>query len=487
MLKLLRKKKVAKRIFYILAIIIIPAFVIWGSASVLNKDKTPSYAGIIFGKKVSFDEFRDALFGWRIAMQLQFGDKAREVMNSFFKPSEAAWDRLILLHEVKARHIKIKDDEVVKMIANFPFLQKDGRFDPQSYNLFLRYSISVQPHVFEEKLRQNIAMARVFQDVTKNITITEDEIRKDYEKQNIQTKVKYVLFNTAGYKSSITVTEEELKTYYENNKNLFRVPPQINAIYAAVELKEDTSESEKEESLEKMKKFAAKCKSKGIEAAAKDEGLKLQETGFFGLEDPIPAIGWMPQVSGDLFNLNTGAFSSVMKLERGIYLFKVKERRDAHLEAFNDIKEKVKDKYLGQKSKEIAKSKADEFLKSVQTGSTSFEKAAEAAKLEVKETPLFTQEGYIPEIGMGKDFMEAFSLAKDQVLSHPIELGQGFYVIKSMETTKIDEDKYKKEKEEFSKTALDQKKNKAFNEFFQDLKKKAGLIDHTGGYDTLPR
>ncbi len=59
MLRLLRKKKVAKRIFYVLAAIIIPAFVIWGSASVINKkNDIPNVAGRIFGKNVSYDQFQ---------------------------------------------------------------------------------------------------------------------------------------------------------------------------------------------------------------------------------------------------------------------------------------------------------------------------------------------------------------------------------------------------------------------------------------------
>lgn len=50
-LKLLRNKKVSKKIFYVLAAIIIPAFVVWGSASVMNKDKTPNIAGRISAKR----------------------------------------------------------------------------------------------------------------------------------------------------------------------------------------------------------------------------------------------------------------------------------------------------------------------------------------------------------------------------------------------------------------------------------------------------
>ena len=51
LLKFLRKKKNMKRIVWGLAIIIIPAFVVWGAGSSGKKrGKGPYYAGKIFNK-----------------------------------------------------------------------------------------------------------------------------------------------------------------------------------------------------------------------------------------------------------------------------------------------------------------------------------------------------------------------------------------------------------------------------------------------------
>jgi len=57
LLKFLRKRKNMKRIMWALAILIIPAFVIWGAGtSEKRKEKGPSYAGKVFARKVSFEE-----------------------------------------------------------------------------------------------------------------------------------------------------------------------------------------------------------------------------------------------------------------------------------------------------------------------------------------------------------------------------------------------------------------------------------------------
>ena len=62
MLKLLRNKNITKVVLWALLILIVPAFVLWGTGSLGgSKGKGPTYAGKIDGKKVSFEQFGNAL------------------------------------------------------------------------------------------------------------------------------------------------------------------------------------------------------------------------------------------------------------------------------------------------------------------------------------------------------------------------------------------------------------------------------------------
>ncbi|MFH1692574.1 MAG: SurA N-terminal domain-containing protein [Candidatus Omnitrophota bacterium] len=483
MLKLLRRKNVTKKIFYVLAAIIIPAFVIWGSASVMQKDKTPPYAGVIFGEKVSFDDFRRTMAAWKIQLMLQYGEKTNEIINAFFNPVEATWDRLILLHEVKKRKIKIDNKEIVDAITKFPFLQKDGIFDPQAYALFLKYSLNISARIFEEELRQNIAMGKIFTQTTKDITVSEDEIQQAYLDQNEQTRVKYVFFPANGYKEKVTIQDDELKTFYENSKEEFRIPPKINVEYLMVKFDEQTSAAFKETAREKMKQAQTLAKKQSFEEIAKKLILENQETGFFSLNDPIPTLGWMPQLGPVLFDLSVQETSQVIELDRGgIFLFKLLEKKEAYLPEFKEAKEKAVELLKNKKSKEIAHSKAIEFIKKATASDANFDKTAEDLDIKTKETPLFSRSSYVSELGMAGPLKEtAFKLHKDEVAGNPIELEQGYYCIQSIETINIDEEKYRKEKEAFAQQLLDQKKNKAFSDFFEELKKQAHLINYIDG------
>ena len=479
MLKLLRRKKVAKRIFYVLAAIIIPAFVIWGSASSINKNKTPDYAGVIFGKKVSFDDFQKALFAWNTQLKLQYGEKAKEIAAAFFNPTQATWERLILLHETKRRGLKATDSEIIAALTNMPFLQRNNNFDPQAYGLFLRYSLNMQPRAFEEQLREHLSMAKLFLEVTAGVTISDEEVKQEYEKINVQTRVKYAFFPVRGYKDKVSVTEDDTQAYYERSKEKFKVPPQINVSYCGIEFKEGATEDEKIKTKEKLTKANMLAKTKGLAAAAKEENIEIKETGLFGFEDPIPGLGWMPELSRVLFDLPAGNLSKIVETPRGVYVFMVKEKKETYIPGYAEAKDKAKDALLNEKSKEVALNTAKEFLSSIKAKSISFENAAQQSSLAIKETPLFAHEGYVSELGMAQPLKDAaFKLAKDAVYESPIELEQGFYDIKSIETIPFDEEKFKKEKDDFSKQLLETKRNKMFSDFSENLKKQARLISY---------
>ncbi len=435
---------------------------------------------------MSFDDFRKALFAWNTQLKMQYGEKANEIAAAFFNPTQAAWERLILLHETKRRGLKATDPEIITALTNMPFLQKNNDFDPQAYGLFLRYSLNMQPRAFEEQLRENLSMAKLFKEVTEGIAISDEEIKKEYEQINVQTRVKYVFFPVKGYKDKVSVTEDETQAYYERSKEKFKVPPQINVSFCGAEFKEGASEDEKTKTKEKLTKAYTLAKARGLAAAAKEENLEVKETGLFGFEDPIPGLGWMPQLSRILFDLSAGNLSKVVETPRGAYVFMVTEKKEASIPTYAETKDKAKDALLSERSKEIALNNAKDFLNSIKTKSLPFEKAAQESGLTVKETPLFAHEGYISELGIAQPLKDAaFKLAKDAMAENPIELEQGFYDIQSIETIPFDAEKFKKEKDDFSKQLLENKRNKVFKDFSENLKKQARLISFVP--DTKPK
>ena len=133
MLNILRKKGLAKKIIWIIAILIIISFGFFGTAYLLNSNSNQDVAGKVFGKNVSLEEFKQVYHHTDIQAMLNYG-KNYQSFKQFLNLENQTWDRLILLYEAKRRHIQIPDDRVVKTIESFPFFQRDGQFDTLLYN-----------------------------------------------------------------------------------------------------------------------------------------------------------------------------------------------------------------------------------------------------------------------------------------------------------------------------------------------------------------
>jgi len=478
MLKLLRNKKVSKRIFYVLAALIIPAFVVWGSASVMRKDKSPNIAGQLFGEKVGFDQFRQTYQDWRIQLRYQYGDKASEAA-AFLNPLQATWERLIVLHEIKKRNIWVTDQEVVRNITRLPFLQRNGRFDKQTYELFLKYTLGVNARQFEETLRQNLAIAKFMAEVTKDINVGEEETRQEYEKENVATRVRYLLFPFDGFKDDVSVTEDDIKDFYGTSRETLRVPPQINTNYIGFEFEDEEAGRPREEMEKTMQEALQSARRQGLKLTAQELGFELKETGFFGFQDPIPDFGWLPQLSKILFDLPVLSFSKIVQMDRGMYIFQIVEKKDAYIPDLKEAAGRVTEILTEKKSKEMARAKAEAVLETINTQGLSFEEAAAKAGAEVKETDDFTRKAYVSELGMAPALKEAaFALEEGSVAHEVIELEQGFLLIQSLETPKLDEETFEKEKEAFGNKLLQDKRGAAFNEYFLALRERARIVNY---------
>ena len=163
MLKQLRQKKVMKRVLWGLAVIIIPAFVLWGAGGLRE---TGRYAGKIFGKNISFEEYTNSYNAVRSLGLLTHGRDFQKMRGALML-ERAAWDRLILVKEAQKRRIKISDEEIIARIAALPIFQtKEGLFNQSNYTMILGNILRTTPRQFEEEMRESLMierlMARVF-------------------------------------------------------------------------------------------------------------------------------------------------------------------------------------------------------------------------------------------------------------------------------------------------------------------------------------
>ncbi|MEI6631755.1 MAG: SurA N-terminal domain-containing protein, partial [bacterium] len=292
MLRQLRDKKTAKKIWIILAIIILPAFVLWGSGSIIKNKGEPGYVGRIFGKRITLMQYKDALDATRNQMIMQYGEDLAEIQKNVNLES-MAWERILLLSEADKRKIKTEDKEVIGQIQTYPFFQRKGKFDNAIYAQMMQYVFRTQSRIFEEQTRENLRLLKLFKDVTREVKLTEKEIADSYRKNNEEISLYYITSQYNDFKKEINPFEGGLRDYFSKNALKFKQPLSFNLEYIQL-----TTEGQEENIVrEKAKKIAARLnKNSELIKIAKEFGLTSKETGFFGQADAIPGIGWSPEI-----------------------------------------------------------------------------------------------------------------------------------------------------------------------------------------------
>jgi parvulin-like peptidyl-prolyl isomerase len=459
-LKKLRNKKTAKWIWIGLAILIVPAFLLWGLGSAIRS------RGEATG--ISNLEYKDALDAVKNMAIMQFGDKFSEIQK-YLNLESQAWERLLLLRAAKKRKINATDKEVIKLIESYPLFQRKGQFDNGVYSGILQYYFRTQARVFEEQTRQNIILSKLYRQVTDNIKVSEEEIKKEYRRLNEEISIYYIASLPSDFSKDITASEEELKDYFAKNSFEFKQPLSFNIEYLSVN------------SEDKIKDIRGRLnKSKDFSKVAKDKAVEVKETGLFTQTDSIPGIGWSPQILSLIPQLKLGQFSAPIHLDKNYYILRLKERKEPYIPDLAAIKDKVKETFIKNKAKKIAKNKIEDCLKvlketySTNPKSINLEKIAKTCGLKSDSTDFFKYGSYIEGTGASDSFWTAAQeLKDDDEFSNIIDVPSGFYIIKLKSKIPIDQKKFESERLEFNQKLLQQLQQEYFAKFIEELKRKA--------------
>ena len=463
MLKVLRNKKTARKIWLGLAIIIIPAFTLWGfSGAFRSKEENPTL-GKLFGRNISTLEFKDAVDAVRIQALMRFGDKYQE-MQQYLNFETEALNRLILLHEAKIRRIKVSDKEVIDQIESYPFFRTNGQFDAKNYEQTLQYGFRIQPRAFEEQVRQNMIISKLYKQITDEVNLTEDQIKEEYRKANKKISIYYIVGIPAEFSKEIPVTENDLADYYKNNPAQFKEPLSLNMEYVALDDQQKAKNA-----------IVLIKKNEGLEKIAKEYAVPIKETGFFAQTDPIPGIGWSPAISEMVAKLKVRQYAEPLAMDNKYYFMRLKNRKEPNIPQFEKIKSKVKDAFIKEKSENTAKERINEALKLTKdpNAKADFNVIAKKLGLKTGSTDLFQFDSYIEGIGASNKLWLLSDKLKPEETSDIIDMPSGHYIVKVKQSLDIDDKKFNEEKNEFSQKLLSQKKQEAFSKFLEGLRRKA--------------
>jgi len=161
-----------------------------------------------------------------------------------------------------------------------------------------------------------------------------EQIKKTTEQILVQSLIEKEIIG------KVKVEDQEALTYYEENKNNFITKEQVYLYNILVETEEVAKDI-----LEKLKAggdFIEIAKEKSTGPSAAQGG----DLGYISKGDLIP------EIENDVFALEIGSISDIIKSQYGFHILKVTDKKPEVLKTFEEVKEEIVKTLLSTKQKE---------------------------------------------------------------------------------------------------------------------------------------
>ena len=418
-----------------------------------------------------------------VEQQFPRGGAQANMLLPFF--AQRAFDDLvnekILIAEARRMGLKATDDDLRDFLRQGQLGQNifpDGKFIGQEayQDLVSRFGYTVP--VFEGLVKDDIVVTKLRTLVSSSASVTDAEIRQQFDKQNTKVKfdyafikkddilkslhpadaelkayfdlnqktyvnsipekrqLKYVVFDTAKLVTQTEVTQQDLQSYYDQHRDGYRVPEQVNVRHILIKSplpgpdgkvdpkEQDAARAKAQDVLKQVKaggNFADLAKKYSDDPGSAKNGGSL---GFIGKGRTVP------EFEKAAFSLPKGGTSDLVQSSYGFHIIHVDDKQDAHLKSVDEIKGQIEPLIKQQKAGQAVQAAAAELLS--QARSSSLEKAAAAKGLQVITTDFVTRNNLLPGIGTDPQFTTA---AFGQTANAPpdqVQLHDGFAIYQVM-------------------------------------------------------
>jgi peptidyl-prolyl cis-trans isomerase D len=202
--------------------------------------------------------------------------------------------------------------------------------------------------------------------------------------------------------------------------------------------------------------------------------LSLNETDFFGRQDPIPQLGNSAEAPRLAFELEIGQVSPPIRVGNGYGFIQLLEENPPRIPPLDEIKERVRRTIRDQKAKEEALARAEELASKLSEGSDAGP-IAEAAGLTLENVESFLRGGSVPQAGSSAAVSEAAFSLPLKAFSDPIPVDNGYVLLRVVDRTGFQPDQFDAEKDDFTEQILNEKRQRTWSAFLQSLQNRYSI------------
>lgn len=216
-------------IWTVVAGIVCLSFVLsFSSVQSCSSDASAANMGLLLGKPVSLDEFRQATL-----FELNFQDRSTLPSEDRNRLDELTWQRLAMIRLANEMGLQAPDDEIKAWVAER--FSENGVFDRNRYIQFLS-SMRIPLPVFENYLRQDCSLQKISGLASALTWVGRDEL--DWRLRNItdEMTLDYATVTSESHSPDITISDEQAQDFYNRNEVLFQTEPSLNVRYVTFPL-----------------------------------------------------------------------------------------------------------------------------------------------------------------------------------------------------------------------------------------------------------
>jgi peptidyl-prolyl cis-trans isomerase D len=417
----------------------------------------------------------------RIMLRQQFprGGAQTEMLLPYFseRAAQTLISRKALVAEAQRLGLRVTDDEARDELQQGMYAATffpGGKFVGQQQYENILQNAELTVSTFEQGLRDQILLDKLRNLITGSALVTDDDVRKEFAKQNTKVKfeyavirkddllkqinpnetelkafyernkatynnsipekrkVRYVVLDSGKIEASVSVSHEDLQAYYDQHRDDYRVPEQVNVSHILIKTPLPGPDG--------------KVDHKGVEEARKkaEDVLKQLNTGgnFAELakkysEDPGSgknggSLGWIgkgrtvPEFEQTAFSLAKGATSGLVQSSYGFHIIRLDDKQAAHVKSLDDVKDQIEGSIKQQKAAQAAANQVNALLSQARSGG--LDKAAAAKGLNLISTDFVSRTDSLPGIGSAPQFMSAVFGQAEKAPPDQVQVSQGYAV-----------------------------------------------------------
>ncbi|MGD8229642.1 MAG: SurA N-terminal domain-containing protein [Desulfobacteraceae bacterium] len=418
----------------------------------------------------------------------------------------------LVSQEARKIGLDITDKEIQNEILAYPAFQYRGRFDESRYRALLSQN-RMTPEDFETSIAQELLKRKLRQLLMTFSPVTEQEVLEQYTFSNQKVKISFVQFQPKDFEKSIVLEPQAMESYFEENKEEYRVPEKIKIAYITMDpnaFKSDVSITDQqvedyyednremfkqekevrarhilfkldpnapEEEDEKVREKASEVLEKAREgddfvnlAKKYSEGPTAQKGGDLGYFGRGQMVKPFEEVS---FKMKTEEISELVRTRFGYHIIKVEDVKEAREKTLEEVSEEIKKTLTNMATMDLAHEKALSLIDQMPYEVDLTEYAARH-EVPIKQSGYFSSNENIPDIG-GDDKLRKsiFSFEKNDV-SEVLEVEGKFHIIQIVDKKPSHlpelEDVKEKVKKDFSTHLATLKAKSAAEEYLAELK-----------------